>query len=297
MYRKFYGFTNSPFSLTPDPDFFFASPKHEETLNRLLVAISERNGFAVITGEVGSGKTTVCRALLNQLDSTTKVALILNTYLSRKELLTTILEDFGIEYRSTSKTRLLSALNNFLLEEVSRDNIAVLIIDEAQNLAPSVLEEVRMLSNLETEKEKLIQIILIGQPQLRDKLAHPKLEQFSQRIVMYYHLEALDRSETVDYIRYRLKKAGNGKADIFPEEVIEEIYRYSRGIPRLINLACHNILIGGFLRETTKITNAIVTEAIKELMHNKGYLSLHRAENKISSQQSTVDSPQLIPTL
>lgn len=282
MYEKFYGFKDRPFSLTPDPDLFFASSKHEETLNRLLFAISERNGFTVITGEVGSGKTTVCRALLRQLDVTTKVALVFNTYLSRKELLTTILTDLGIEYKSTSKTHLLSALNQFLLEQLSRDVNVVLIIDEAQNLAPAVLEEVRMLSNLETEKEKLIQIVLIGQPQLREKLAHPKLEQFSQRIAMYYHLEALDHSETRDYIKHRLSKSGCKNEDMFSEEAIDRVYEYSNGIPRLINQACHSILIGGFLNETKEITEALVDEALEELMYSKRFSSAQKADDKIA---------------
>ncbi len=269
MYEKFYGFTSKPFNMTPDSEFFFASSKHEEALNRLFLAISERNGFAVITGEIGSGKTTICRTLLNKLDAATKVVLILNTHLGKKELLVTILEDLGIEYRSTSKAHLLSALNKFLVEQASRDVNVVFIIDEAQNLSPSVLEEVRMLSNLETEKEKLVQIILIGQPELKTKLAHPKLQQFSQRIVLYYHLEALDRFESEQYIIHRLKKSGNKAADIFLPEAIEEIYKYSKGIPRLINLACHNALISGLVYEVKQISGSIAREAIEELLHNR----------------------------
>ncbi|MDD5135890.1 MAG: AAA family ATPase [Candidatus Omnitrophica bacterium] len=273
MYDKYYGFKSKPFNMTPDSEFFFASSKHEEALNRLLLAISERNGFAVITGEIGSGKTTVCRTLLNKLDPSTKVALILNTNLGKKELLTTILEDLGIEYRSTSKTHLLSALNKFLIEQTSKDINVVIMIDEAQNLTPSVLEEVRMLSNLETEKEKLVQIILVGQPELRTKLSHPRLEQFSQRIVLYYHLEPLDRQESEDYILHRLKKTSIdgllGNRSLFSQEAIEEIFKYSKGVPRLINLACHNSLITGLVLETKTITGEIAKESIEELMHNK----------------------------
>jgi len=272
MYEKHYGFKVKPFNLTPDSDFFFASSKHEEALNRLLVSISERNGFAVITGEIGSGKTTVCRTLINKLDPMTKVALILNTHLGKKELLTSILEDLGIEYRSTSKTHLLSALNKYLIEQTAKDINVVLLIDEAQNLTPSVLEEVRMLSNLETEKEKLIQIILMGQPELRKKLSHPRLEQFSQRIVFYYHLEPLDKYETGNYIEHRIKKAGYEKTDpskmnLFSFDAISEIYSYSRGIPRLISLACHHALINGLINGAEQITGAIAREAIQELMH------------------------------
>lgn len=271
MYEKFYGFTDRPFNLTPDSKFFYASAKHEEALNCLLLAISERNGFVVITGEIGSGKTTVCRTLLNKLDPTTKVALILNTHLGKKELLTTILEDLEIEYRSTSKTHLLSALNKYLLKQAANDTNVVLIIDEAQNLTPSVIEEVRMLSNLETEREKLIQIVLIGQPELRKKLFHPKLEQFRQRVVLHYHLEPLDYEETKQYIKHRITKAGSVNGDIFTAGALDEIYKYSQGIPRLINLACHNALISGVVYETKKITRDITVETINELIQGMGH--------------------------
>ncbi len=264
MYEKYYGFNDKPFNLTPDSKFFYASAKHEEALNCLLLAISERNGFVVITGEIGSGKTTVCRTLINKLDPTTKVALVLNTHLGKKELLTTILEDLGIEYRSTSKTHLLSALNKYLIKQASNDVNVVLIIDEAQNLTPSVIEEIRMLSNLETEKEKLIQIILMGQPELKKKLVMPKLEQFRQRVVFHYHLDPLTAAETRNYIKHRLKKAGNEEADIFKDDAIDEIYKYSKGVPRLINLMCHNALISGLVHEAHKINKDIVLEAIRE---------------------------------
>lgn len=281
MYEKFYKLNSKPFNLTPDSEFFFASPKHEEALNRLLLAISERNGFTVITGEIGSGKTTVCRTLLSKLDPTTKVTLILNTHLTKREFLTSILDDLGIEYKSNSKTHLLSALNKFLIEQASQDVNVVLIVDEAQNLTPSVLEEVRMLSNLETEKDKLIQIILIGQPELRAKLMHPKLEQFSQRIVLYYHLAALDFAETEAYIKFRLNKAGNAAQDIFSPEAILEIFKYSNGIPRLINLACHNALISGLVYEASFITAEIARESIQELMHHTSFSSVNRATEKL----------------
>lgn len=270
MYEKFYGFTDKPFNTTPDSKFFFASAKHEEALNCLLLAISERNGFVVITGEIGSGKTTICRTLINKLDQETKVALVLNTHLGKKELLTTILEDLDIEYKSMSKTHLLSALNKYLLEQAAKDINVVVIIDEAQNLTPSVLEEVRMLSNLETERDKLIQIILLGQPELRKKLMLPKLEQFRQRVVLHYHLEPLTREETAEYIKHRLKKAGNDEADIFEKEAVEEIYKYSKGIPRLINIACHHSLISGLVYETKVITKKIAIEAIKESISGIG---------------------------
>ena len=264
MYEKFYGFKDKPFNLTPDSRFFYPSSKHEEALNCLLLAISERSGFVVITGEIGSGKTTVCRALINRLDPATKVALVLNTHLSRKELLTTILEDLEIEYRSTSKTHLIAALNDYLVKKIADDINVVLIIDEAQNLAPSVIEELRMLSNLETEREKLIQIILIGQPELRKKLLMPKLEQFRQRVIFNYHLQPLTPEETKAYIIHRLKKAGNEKADIFTDEAIAEIHLQSNGVPRLINLVCHNALINGLVADVRVINKELVSEAANE---------------------------------
>lgn len=270
MYERHYGFSDRPFNMTPDPRFFYSSAKHEEALNCLLLAISERNGFVVITGEIGSGKTTVCRTLINKLDQTTKIALVLNTHLGKKELLTTVLEDLGIEYRSTSKTHLLSALNEYLVEQASKDVNVVLIIDEAQNLTPSVLEEVRMLSNLETETEKLIQIVLMGQPELKKKLALPKLEQFRQRVVFHYHLDPLNKEETKEYIKHRLKKAGNEAADIFNDDAINEIYTHSKGVPRLINVMCHNALITGLVYETKHITRAIALEAIAEATNGLG---------------------------
>ncbi len=268
MYEKFYGFTDRPFNMTPDSKFFYPSAKHEEALNCLLLAISERNGFVVITGEIGSGKTTVCRTLLNRLDKTTKVALVLNTHLGKKELLTTILEDLGIEYRSTSKTHLLSALNEYLVEQASKDVNVVVIIDEAQNLTPSVLEEVRMLSNLETETEKLVQIVLMGQPELKKKLAMPKLEQFRQRVVFHYHLAPLSYEETSYYIKHRLKTAGNADMDIFTTGAIDEIFKFSGGVPRLINLACHNALISGLVSDVKHITVDIARDSLKELLQN-----------------------------
>lgn len=278
MYQKFYGLHDKPFNMTPDSRFFYSSAKHEEALNCLLLAISERNGFVVITGEIGSGKTTVCRTLINKLDQTTKVALILNTHLGKKELLTTILEDLGIEYRSTSKTHLLAALNEYLLEQTSKDVNVVVIIDEAQNLAPSVLEEVRMLSNLETETEKLLQIVLLGQPELKKKLALPRLEQFRQRVVFHYHLEPLSKEETKEYIKHRLKKAGNETGDVFDDEAINVIYIHSKGVPRLINVMCHNALITGLVNETKHITRAMALEAIAEATNGLGTFEVNKQD-------------------
>jgi len=265
MYEQFYGFTEKPFNTTPDPKFFFPSSKHTEALNSLIYATDQRKGFVVITGEIGAGKTTVCRTLLNKLQLNTKCAIVTNTHLTPKELITEMLEEFEVDYREGTKQRLLSQLNTFLIRQLASDTNMVLIIDEAQNLTPKVLEEVRMLSNLETEKEKLIQIILLGQPQLREKLGNIRLEQFKQRVAVYYHLSALNKQETEDYILHRLKLVStNGTVNIFSPQAIDLIYENSSGIPRLINLICDSALLSGYIYDTKQITGKIINEVIKE---------------------------------
>ena len=265
MYEKFYNFTEKPFNTTPDSKFFFPSPKHSEALNSLIYAINERKGFVVITGEIGAGKTTVCRTLLNKLNVNTRIATIINTHLTPKDLIAAILDEFDVEYTSGNKQKLLKALNQYLIQQLAADMNVVLIIDEAQNLTPTALEEVRMLSNLETEKEKLIQIILLGQPQLRAKLDNPKLDQFRQRIAVYYHLNALNREETQNYILHRLSLvSSNGNGNVFTPEAIDMIYEHSRGIPRLINLACDSALLSGYVEESPVISSKIMQEVIRE---------------------------------
>jgi general secretion pathway protein A len=263
MYESFFGFSEKPFNTTPDSKFFFPSPKHVEALNSLRYAIDDRKGFVVITGEIGSGKTTVCRTLLNQLEPATKVALITNSHLTARELISEILEEFEVEHKGGTKQKLLSCLNQFLIRQLSANINVVLIIDEAQNLSTKVLEEVRMLSNLETEKEKLLQIILLGQPQLKAKLTNIKLEQFKQRIAVYYHLFSLTRSETVEYIKHRLNLAG-AKEEIFTPDAIEAVYVYSKGTPRLINLTCDSALLSAYVLDTKIINQDIINEVIKE---------------------------------
>jgi len=265
MYEKFYNFSEKPFNTTPDTKFFFPSPKHQEALASLIYAVDERKGFVVITGEIGSGKTTVSRNLLNKLNFSTKVALITNTNLTPKELIAEILDEFEVEYKGGTKQKLISQLNKYLIQQLSAGMNMVLIIDEAQNLPTKVLEEVRMLSNLETEKEKLIQIILMGQPELRTKLNNPKLEQFKQRIAVYYHLNPLNKKETHDYILHRLSLVNsNGFDNIFTAEAIDLIHQNSKGIPRLINLICDSALLSGFVSEKRAITERIVKEVIRE---------------------------------
>jgi general secretion pathway protein A len=264
MYNGFYGFKESPFNLTPNSKFFFASNKHREALDSLVYAIDQRKGFVVITGEIGSGKTTVCRTLLSRLDRHTQVALITNTHLNSKDLLTMVLEDLEIEHSCGTKAKLLSVLNDYLIGQIQRDNNVVLIIDEAQNLKPAVLEEIRMLSNLETETEKLIQIILLGQPELKQKLALSRLEQLRQRVAVYFHLSALNEVETKEYILHRLKIASGTDHKYMTDEALQLVYQFAKGIPRLINQICDSAFLTGFINETPVIDANILKEVMGE---------------------------------
>jgi len=264
MYNKFFGFKESPFNLTPNSRFFFASHKHTEALDSLVYAINQRKGFVVITGEIGSGKTTVCRTLLSKLDRHTQVALITNTHLNSKDLLTMVLEDLEIEFSNGSKAKLLSQLNSYLIDQIKQDNNVVLIIDEAQNLKPNVLEEIRMLSNLETETEKLIQIILLGQPELKDKLALSRLEQLRQRVAVYFHLSPLTEAETKEYVLHRLKIASDSDHQYMTDAALELVYKFSRGVPRLINQICDNAFLTGYVSERSIIDEQIMKEVIVE---------------------------------
>lgn len=264
MYYKFYGFKEAPFNMTPSSRFFYESAKHQEALSTLIYAIESRKGFVVITGEIGSGKTTVCRTLLNKLDPGTRTALITNTHISGKDLLGTILEDLEVEYTPGSKSRLLAQLNQYLIEQLRSDRNVVLIIDEAQNLKPAVLEEVRMLSNLETENEKLIQILFLGQPELKTKLALPGLEQLRQRIAVYYHLTPLSEEDTRHYVRHRLKTAGAGDRAYFTDEAMDLIYQFSKGVPRLINQICDSALLTGFIYEKEIVDGKLMHEVMEE---------------------------------
>ncbi len=280
MYEKFYGFKENPFTITPDPKFFFPSQRHTEALDSLIYTIIERRGFAVITGEIGSGKTTICRTLLSRLNAGTKVVMITNSLLTPKQLLSSILEDLRVTFNGGTKSNLLYRLKKFLIEQLSLDFNVVLIVDEAQNLSTKVLEEIRMLSNFETEKKKMIQIIFAGQPELKDKLKLKELAQLRQRINVQYHISPLNRADTENYINHRLQIAslkpdrpeGRGLASDsqshreveFIPEAIDEIYAYSSGIPRVINMICNNALLVGYVTETKQITSQTIKEAIEE---------------------------------
>lgn len=265
MYREFFGLKEKPFNITSDPNFLFLSRVHKEAFSHLLYGIKERKGFLEITGEIGAGKTTLCRALLSQLDRKTKTAFIFNSNLPELQLLQAILEDYGIIVTGRSKVSMLRQLNNFLIEELSRGSNVVLIIDEAQNLKPSILEEIRMLNNLETDKEKLFQIILVGQPELRNKLSSPELKQLRQRISVRFHITPLEKDEIEKYINHRLTVAGSTGRITFAPEAIDCIYRFSGGIPRIINTVCDKSLLAAYVAETRDITLPIVESSIQEI--------------------------------
>ncbi|MGH9360773.1 MAG: ExeA family protein, partial [Thermoanaerobaculia bacterium] len=232
MYDHFYGFQQPPFSLTPDPRFLFFSERHREAFHHLLFGIQERKGFIQLTGEVGAGKTTLCRALLEELGPGYKTALILNPCLTSSQLLRAILTELGLAAGRVDRATGLELLNRFLLEQLAAGHDVVLLIDEAQDLEPELLEQVRLLSNLETDQRKLLQIVLVGQPELRDRLDERGLRQLRQRITVRYHLRPLSRQETEHYIRHRLHVAGGNSRPTFDRWAIRRIYRYSRGVPR-----------------------------------------------------------------
>jgi general secretion pathway protein A len=265
MYLEHYGFKKHPFKLTADPSFLFPSPQHREALGFLHYGIVARKGFLAITGEVGTGKTTLCRALLSRLDERVKTAFILNSNLTEFQLMHAVIEDFGIPVPGGGRMNLMRALNSFLIEQVREGNNAVLIIDEAQNLSAAQLEQVRMLSNLETAEEKLLQIVLVGQPELRKKLDSKSLLQLRQRIAVRFHLSPLHRGEVACYIGHRLSVAGGDGMVGFDRKAVDLICDYSGGIPRLINMLCDKALLAGFVVGTRSITAKLVRASIKEI--------------------------------
>ena len=264
IYQEFYALKEAPFSVTSDPNFLFFSRHHKEAFSHFFYGVKERKGFLQITGEIGTGKTTLCRALLDTLDSQTKSAFILNPNLSALQLLKSIVTDFGIETKAHTRMDLMEVLNQFLMAQLTEGNNVVLIIDEAQTLSPEVLEQIRMISNLETHKEKLIQIALVGQPELRQKLENPALRQLRQRIGIRYHILPLERDEVGEYIRHRLHVAGSNGRIRFVPKTVDTIYRYSKGIPRLINMICDKCLLAGYVYETSDIAPEIARRCIQE---------------------------------
>lgn len=265
MYCKYYGLKERPFNVTSDPDFFYSSKKHKEALAHLLYGVSQRKGIIVLTGEIGTGKTTLCRFFLNQVTENVKTAFILNPMLSESELLEAIVRDFGIKSKSNSRLGLLGELNKFLLKESEAGCNLVLIIDEAQNLKPHLLEQVRLLSNLETEKDKLLQVILVGQPELNEVINLHDLRQLRQRVMVRFHISPLEIEEIKNYIAHRLRVAGAPDNILFTDEAIAAISSFSTGTPRLINMVCDRALLAGFSADTFTIGVDIINKCLEEL--------------------------------
>ncbi len=270
MFEAFFGFAENPFNLTPDPKFLYLSEVHREALSHLQYGIDQRKGFILISGEVGTGKTTICRSLLAMLPKKIRTALVLNPSLSDLELLQTINQDFGIDPSPGSKKELLDRLYNFLIEVFVSGENAVLIIDEGQNLTPEVLEQIRLLSNLETEKEKLLQIVLIGQPELLRMLEAPGLRQINDRIVLRYHIHPLTLKDTGSYLKHRLAVAGSLENGIFTGSAVRGIYRYSGGLPRRMNALAERTLLMAYLKGRRRVDLRCVNAAIRELKGNYG---------------------------
>lgn len=266
MYLDFYGFKNYPFHITSDPQFFFESASHKEALAALLYGIKEKKGIILITGEVGTGKTTLCKMFLNQLPPQVKTSLILNPYFSEVQLLQAIVEDFGLNIKAKSRLDIIKSLNNFLININLKGGNAVLIIDEAQNLTNRQLEQVRLLSNLESSAGKLLQIILAGQPELEEKLAQFSLRQIRQRICVKYKLSPLRENEIKEYIEFRLNKGTDTGVDvnILPQSY-PVIYEFSKGIPRLINMLCDRALLCGFAKNKKVFDQEIFYTCVEEL--------------------------------
>jgi len=265
MYERFYQLRERPFALSPDPEYLYPSRVHQEALDYLRYGLESQAGFVVITGEIGSGKTTLLQTLLRNLDNQTTVGRIVNTMLEPRELLETIAIDFGLDPAGRSKPLLLRDLSQFLVDQRLAGRQVLLVIDEAQNLSLAALEELRMLSNLETEKSKLLQIVLVGQPDLREKLAAPALEQLRQRITVSYHLRPLDPEETHNYINHRLRRAALGVPMEFPREATAVIHDRSRGVPRIINVICDATLVFGYAEERRTFDRAMLADVLAEL--------------------------------
>src|SRR5215510_13665746 len=273
MYEPYYGFAEKPFSLTPDPKYLYRSASHASALELLQYAIDRREGFVVITGDIGTGKTTLCRALLDQTDTKTLTALLRNPLASQEDLLRSLLKDLGVISkgdtrafdRHPTKQDLIDTLHDFLLSLIPLGAHAVLIVDEAQNVPRPMLEQIRMLSNLETTKEKLLQIVLVGQLNLLPLLRSPELRQLDQRVSLRCRLKPLTAEDTSAYVAHRLAVANGSRQVVFTPDALNVVYRYSGGIPRLINMLCDRALLGGYAAQTDTIDATLVTVAAEGL--------------------------------
>lgn len=293
MYCEFFGLKTLPFNNTPDPRFFFNTPDHEEALASLLYAAQERKGFVLVTGEVGSGKTLLSRMLVNSLGSAARTAVINNTRLTGRELLWALCREFGLQVDDHATTGELSRLlEEFLLEQYTRDRVAVVILDEAQNLPMETFEELRMLSNLEADDAKLLQILMLGQPELQEAFRHSSMRQLHQRIFRTFHLGALSEIHTVGYIRHRLAIAGLPEGrEIFTEDALRTIYHHSEGIPRLINQICDNAMLAAYTDSTERIGASLIDEVVEQMMALSSPESRHGPQGPLARQLLTPSQP------
>jgi general secretion pathway protein A len=266
MYNSLFGLDVDPFRVNPDPRFLYFSESHREALATLIYAMRERKGFVVLTGEVGTGKTTVVNALLQNLETSVQTAYLFNTALSLEDFFVAIFDELGLErVEPFRKSVALSTLNQYLIDRLRKGQQTVLLIDEAQNLSAELLEEIRMLSNLETPQSKLLQIMLIGQPELVSKLKRPELRQLRQRVELFHAIQPLSGKETAGYVHERLIIAGHETGDVFNAAALRAVYKHTRGIPRVVNVLCDNAMLTAFSKRTVRISAHMVTEAAREL--------------------------------
>jgi general secretion pathway protein A len=276
MYEAFYGFREKPFSILPDPSFLYFSRKHSMALDMLEYGMMNQAGFNVITGDIGTGKTTLIRYVLSRLDRDVTVGLISNTHRSFGELLQWILFAFNLEHRGKEKVEMFQDFLDFLLREYSQNRRTVLIVDEAQNMSADTLEELRMLSNVNADKDQVLQLVLVGQAELRDTLRRPDMQQFAQRIAVDYHLEPLDREETRTYIRHRLMVAGGNDPQTFDDAACDAVFEHGHGVPRLTNLLCDAALVYGFAEQKLRID----AQLVQDVAHDKKQGGIFPTEKK-----------------
>ena len=268
MYLDFFGLHEKPFSIAPDPRYLYMTDQHKEALAHLTYGIGDEGGFIVLTGEIGTGKTTICRSLLNQLPDDVDVAFIINPRLSANEMLQSVCDDLGVDYPEGASVKVLvDALNQFLLEAYARGRNTILIIDEAQNLDDEVLEQLRLLTNLETSEKKLLQLILLGQPELSEKLAQHSLRQLAQRVTARFHLNSLSYNEMEAYIQHRLHVAGF-RGELFSRPALKHVYARSHGTPRLINIICDRAMLGAYTQNQMKVEYPLVVAACEEVLQS-----------------------------
>ena len=265
MYEKYFGFNQKPFELVPNPQFLFLSKSHQKAISYLEYGLQEKAGFILLSGEIGSGKTTTIREIISRMDSKTALALVFNTRVTSEQLIAMINEEFGLDIEGKGKVALLRDLNDYLIEQYSKDIQPIIIIDEAQNLSMENLEEIRLLSNLETGSAKLVQIVLVGQPELKKMISFPDLEQLRQRISIACHITPLNQEEMEEYIFHRLEVAGNRDAVSFLPGTFDVIYQYSQGVPRLVNIFCDFLLLSAFAEKTKEMSVELVQEVVGDV--------------------------------